>query len=102
MGSSGPIVSTKIRDSIDDMESGKLSPLEVNDRIHTFHDGASRDLYRRFYQTLPWISVCHAYVEGILTDEDLSKASDRIRSGIAHFASSYAALHLQPDAAHDA
>ena len=35
-----------IADAINEMENGSLSPFDVNDRIHEFHNGASRDLYR--------------------------------------------------------
>ena len=81
--------------AINEMENGLLSPFDVNDRIHKFHDGASRDLYKQYSQSLPWSGVCHAYIDGVLTDDDLVDASDEIRDGIGVLAASIARLEAE-------
>ena len=67
-----------IRDSIDSMEQGDVSPFEVSDVIHRFHNGVSRELYSQFSESVPWFGVCSAYLGGVLTDEDFVCASERI------------------------
>ena len=81
--------------AINEMENGLLSPFDVNARIHKFHNGASRDLYKQYYQSLPWSGVCRAYIDRVLTDDDLVDASDEIRAGIGLFAASIARLEAE-------
>ena len=82
----------KIAAAIEEMENGALSPFDVNDSIHDFHDGASRDLYRQYADALPWLGVSRAYCDRVLTDEDLVDASDEVRNGIREYAASFAKL----------
>ena len=44
----------KIAAAIQEMENSSLSPFEVNESIHSFHNGASRDLYKQYSDSLPW------------------------------------------------
>ena len=81
--------------AINEMENGLLSPFDVNDRIHKFHNGASRDLFKQYSQSLPWSGVCRAYIDRVLTDDDLVDASDEIRDGIGVFAASIARLEAE-------
>ncbi|TWU20778.1 hypothetical protein [Bythopirellula polymerisocia] len=85
----------KIAAAIEEMENGSLSPFEVNDSIHIFHEGASRDLYRHYADSHPWLGVCRAYCDRVLTDEDLVDASDEVRNGIREFAASLAKLDAE-------
>ena len=82
-----------IRTSIDAMDGEKLSPFDVNDLIHKFHEGASQELFSSFSHSLPWLAVCRAHLDGVLTDDDLTEASDKIRDGLNKFAADYATLH---------
>lgn len=43
----------KIAAAIEEMENDSLSPFEVSDSIHKFHNGASRDLYNQYSVSLP-------------------------------------------------
>ena len=81
--------------AINEMETSSLSPFDVNDRIHRFHHGASRDMYKQYSQSLPWAGVCRAYIDRVLTDDDLVDASDEIRDGIGGFAASIARLEAE-------
>ena len=85
----------QIAAAIEDMENGSLSPFDVNDHIHKFHNGASRDLYNQYSQSRPWLGVCRAYFDRVLTDDDLVDASDEVRKGIGDFAASFARLDAE-------
>jgi len=87
--------------AINEMENGSLSPFDVNDRIHKFHSGASWDLYRQYSESLPWLAVSRAFLDRILTDDDLLDASDEVRTGIAEFAASFAKLEAERETAVD-
>lgn len=90
-----------IADAIDEMENGSLSPFDVDVRIHEFHNGASRDLYRQYSESLPWLGVSRAFFDRVLTDDDLVDASDEVRAGIAEFAASFAKLEAERETAVD-
>ena len=90
-----------IADAIDEMENGSLSPFDVNDRIHKFHNGASRDLYKQYSASLPWLGVSRVYFDCVLTDDDLMDASDEVRTGIAEFAANFARLEAEKRTAID-
>ena len=47
----------KIAVAIEEMESGRLTPFDVTDLIHRFHNGAARDLYKQFSGSLSWLEV---------------------------------------------
>ena len=81
-----------IMTAINEMENGSLSPFDVNDRIHKFHNGASRELYKQYSESLPWLGVSRAYFDRVLTDNDLVDASDEVRKDIVEFAASFARL----------
>lgn len=89
----------KIAVAIEEMESGRLTPFDVTDHIHRFHDGVSRDLYSQFSGSLPWLAVCRAYFDGVLTDDDITDASGDIRDGIREFAASLAKLARERETA---
>ena len=78
--------------AIDEMESGQLSPFDVTDRIHEFHDGAARELYRQFAGSKPWLGVCRAHFDGILTDDEIVSAGGNIQEGIQEYSQSLAKL----------
>jgi hypothetical protein len=82
----------KIAAAIEEMKNGQLTPFDVTDRIHKFHNGAARDLYNQFSHSLPWLAVCRAHLDGVLTDDDISDATNEIREGIREFAVSFAKL----------
>ncbi|QDU98487.1 hypothetical protein [Lignipirellula cremea] len=75
----------KLGDAIRAMEAGELTPFEVNDRIHEFHQGASRDLESRFLESDPGIAVYRAYYDGFLTEEDLAGATDEALETLHRF-----------------
>ncbi|TWU32664.1 hypothetical protein Q31b_58220 [Novipirellula aureliae] len=76
----------KIGGVISEMTSGDLSPFDVNECVHEFHNGISRELYNLYAASDPWFAVCRAHFDGVLTDEDLVNASDSVRAGLQQFA----------------
>jgi hypothetical protein len=91
----------KIAAAIEDMENNSLSAFDVNDSIHRFHNGASRELFKRYSDSLPWWGVCRAYFDGVLTDEDLADAIDEVRNGVRELAASFAKLDTERGAAEE-
>jgi hypothetical protein len=85
----------KIAAAIEEMENNSLSPFDVNDSIHRFHNGASRDLYKQYSDSLPWWGVCRAYHDRVLTDDDLVDARGEVWNGIREFAASLAKLEAE-------
>ena len=72
--------------TIQQMEDGLISPFEANDRIHSFHNGASRDLFKQYSQSRPWMGICEEYADGVLTDEDIAACSQSTQEEIREFA----------------
>lgn len=75
----------KLGELIREMEAGRISPFDVNDRIHEFHNGISRELWGRYSQSDPRESVYRAHYDGYLTEDDLADATVGVRDGIRHF-----------------
>ena len=50
-----------------------MSAFELSDKIHEFHNGASRELYGRYSGLDPTLSVARAIAKGILDDAVLGE-----------------------------
>jgi hypothetical protein len=48
-----------------------MSAFELSDRIHAFHNGASRDLYKRYTVPDPAAAVARAIAIGLIREEEL-------------------------------
>lgn len=44
---------------------------ELNDKVHQFHNGIARELYKRYVMMDPKFSVAHALNHGILGVEEV-------------------------------
>ncbi|QEG21970.1 hypothetical protein MFFC18_21170 [Mariniblastus fucicola] len=71
---------SKLRAGIESVENGEISAIEMNHRIHVFHNGISRELYKRFTGSASEFAVFRAYIDGALTDIDFAGASNTIIS----------------------
>ncbi|MFT5526447.1 MAG: hypothetical protein ACI9G1_003485 [Pirellulaceae bacterium] len=71
----------KLRAIFAEMDEG-LCPFQVNEEIDSFHNGVSRELFKRYSDTDPFFAVCRARFKNILTDEDLADTSDAVRDRI--------------------
>lgn len=56
----------RLNDLFSQWQSGKLDPHELNDAIHRFHDGPSRDLWKTYTASDPSLAVASAIARGIL------------------------------------
>jgi hypothetical protein len=52
---------------------GTLDAFELSDRIHSFHNGASRDLYTRYSGNHYWLTVPGAIAKGKIDESEVSK-----------------------------
>ena len=52
-------------------QAGDLNPFELSEKIHQFHQGASKELYKRYTYVDADIVVARALAEGVLEDKDL-------------------------------
>lgn len=54
-------------------EKGKISPFELNDRIHRFHNGRSRELFNAYAGSLDsfWLEIVVA--RGVIEESEVSE-----------------------------
>lgn len=57
----------------EEWQAGGLDPFELNDHIHAFHDGTSRDLYKFYTMLAPQHAVAYGLVEGLLSRSEVSE-----------------------------
>jgi len=82
----------EIGNAIVEMDRGTVSPFDVDEQIHEYHNGTARDLYRLYSGSGPWMGVCQAYHKGILSDEDLVELSEEVRCEMQDYPESLARL----------
>lgn len=51
-----------------------ISVFDLNDRIHQFHDGISRELYKRYVLVDPALAVLYALEHGIIGDDRVDES----------------------------
>lgn len=67
----------------DRWREGGISCWDLTDRIHEFHDGASRELFKRYNYSKPEFTVPQALAENILSEDEIPRVVlDRIRKAI--------------------
>ena len=54
-------------------KEGGISPFELNEQIHKYHNGTARDLFKQYAMGDPDMVVMFALAEGILKIEDLNE-----------------------------
>ena len=80
---------TKIGDAINSMNAQHSTPHDVVGLIHEFHNGISREMFNGFSSNKPWLAVCRAHYDGVLTDDDIAGDSETIRNGINEYANDF-------------
>jgi hypothetical protein len=64
--------------------SGQLNPHSLNDAIHQFHDGASRDLWKLYTDSDPSVAVASAIARGVLLEREIpSQTAGALQSMVA-------------------
>jgi hypothetical protein len=54
-------------------KQGEMSPFDLNEEIHQYHNGTARDLYKQYSSGDPDMAVMFALAEGILKIEELNE-----------------------------
>ena len=76
----------KLEDDFGKWRSGEIDPFELSDRIHRFHDGASRDLYVLYRDIVPSHTVARAVVLGLIQGNEVpSEILNALEPGIEFF-----------------
>jgi hypothetical protein len=52
--------------------AGELSPFDIVERIHAFHEGAARDLWKTYSFGKPRIAVARAIARGLISESEVS------------------------------
>jgi hypothetical protein len=60
-----------LRSEFDRWQRGEISPVELNDLIHRFHDGASRNIWQRYATNHLEPALALAVATGILRKDEL-------------------------------
>ncbi len=65
---------------------GKIDSFELNQEIHEFHDGTSRDLYKRYAMGDIYPAVAYAIANGTITESEINKEyTTELLQTIEHF-----------------
>ena len=62
---------TELRGQFDRWERGEIDSFELNDLIHKYHDGASREIWKRYATSHLAPAVASAVVAGVLRKDEL-------------------------------
>jgi hypothetical protein len=77
----------KLYQNFENWRGGKISCFELSDLIHTFHQGASREIWKKYTYSDPDSAVSRAVALGLLKKEEISKdLLDILDSKIEFFA----------------
>jgi len=61
----------KVEEDFARWRRGEIDPFELSDRIHRFHDGASRDVYVIYRDSRPYQAVARAVAYRILEQAEI-------------------------------
>ncbi|HUJ11761.1 MAG TPA: hypothetical protein VL171_17260 [Verrucomicrobiae bacterium] len=53
-------------------QRGEIDVFVLNDKIHKFHDGVSRDLFKQYAMGQPYWSLASAIARGVLKESEVS------------------------------
>ena len=72
--------------SFDEWRAGEIGVFDLNDRVHDYHDGAARELWK-MYNYLPETSlVARGIAFGIVAEEGVPETvRERLESAIAYY-----------------
>lgn len=63
---------SKLSSKFDEWKNQKMDGFELTEEIHEFHDGISRELWKRYNGNDTIFIVSHAVVQGILDESEIS------------------------------
>lgn len=62
----------ELRREFDALKLGEISPFDLSDRVHHFHDHTARDLYKCYADGRNFFAVPSAIVRGIIDRSEVS------------------------------
>jgi len=69
----------------DEWKSEKLSTSDLNQAIHEYHNGAAREIWRRFATDDPTMPLAYAVASGVLPKDSLpAEVLEHIASKVEH------------------
>lgn len=75
---SGVAWERELSSSLEDLEkhfkswrAGDIDAFQLNERIHEFHQGPSRDLWGKYTNILPTLLLGHALADGFVEEEEI-------------------------------
>jgi hypothetical protein len=63
----------ELREDFQSWEDGEISPFELNDRIHRFHNGRSRELFNTFGGGPYSFWIANVIARGIIKESEVSE-----------------------------
>jgi hypothetical protein len=76
----------KLEEEFRRWRSNEMSAFELSDRIHEFHDGAARDLWKIYTFGRPPVAVARAIANGLIAESALSpKLLAQLEGAIAFY-----------------
>lgn len=75
----------KVEDDFARWRRGEMDPFELSDRIHRFHDGASRDVYVTYRDLRPYQAVARAVAYRILERAEIPSDLFATLEPLIHF-----------------
>lgn len=63
----------ELREDFRVWENGEISPFELNDRIHRFHNGRSRELFNTYGGSLYSFWIAHVIARGVIKESEVSE-----------------------------
>lgn len=76
---------TELRAQFDLWERGDIDALELNERVHRFNEGTSREIWKRYATTHLEPAVASAVVAGVLRREELPSELLKHINGLIEF-----------------
>ena len=78
---------SKLANNFNDWQNKRIDGFELSDRIHEFHDGSARELWKRYnYSRNDFHSVAIAIVGGQLPESEISEdAMSELKSTIEFY-----------------
>ena len=64
----------ELRAEFDRWERGEINPFELNDLVHLFHQGTSREIWKRYQTRHLEPAIASAVVAGVLRKEEATGA----------------------------
>ena len=87
-----------LRGDFDAWEKGEISPFDLSDRIHKFHNGRSREIFNAYSGSLMVDWILRAIAVGVIDESELSEGlREVLQDDIASFRERWRAVDRSAD-----